>query len=236
MRYLIKFTKDTSIKFVAHLDLMRSIQRTITRSGIVVSYSKGFNPHMHLSLAQPLAVGMYSSGDYMDVDVIEEIEPEEFIKRFNAVSPNGIKVVAAAIIPEPQMQNERKVPQAMAALYAAGYRMKIKYEDDKNVITEMKALLNKEKWEILKKSKKGEAITDIKPMVKKIYFTAENNILEINCIISCGSRENLSSELFGIFIKENTSNVKLDAFVDVERTECYGLKYNRSVPIIEALT
>ena len=60
MRYLIKFTKEENIKFIAHLDLMRTIQRIIRRSGLPVEYSKGFNPHMALSIAQPLSVGVYS--------------------------------------------------------------------------------------------------------------------------------------------------------------------------------
>lgn len=67
VRYLIKFTKEADIKFVAHLDLMRTIQRIIRRSGLPIEYSKGFNPHMTLSIAQPLSVGVYSEGEYMDI-------------------------------------------------------------------------------------------------------------------------------------------------------------------------
>ena len=46
MRYLIKFTKDADIKFVSHLDLMRTIQRIVRRAELPVEYSKGFNPHI----------------------------------------------------------------------------------------------------------------------------------------------------------------------------------------------
>ena len=51
MRYLIKFTKEANIKFISHLDLMRTIQRIVRRAELPVEYSKGFNPHMSLSLA-----------------------------------------------------------------------------------------------------------------------------------------------------------------------------------------
>ncbi|STB75840.1 radical SAM-linked protein [Clostridium perfringens] len=49
MRYLIKFTKDADIKFVSHLDLMRTIQRIVRRAELPVEYSKGFNPSYGLS-------------------------------------------------------------------------------------------------------------------------------------------------------------------------------------------
>ena len=54
VRYLIKYSKESEIKFIAHLDLMRTIQRIIKRSELPIEYSKGFNPHMAVSIAQPL--------------------------------------------------------------------------------------------------------------------------------------------------------------------------------------
>ena len=67
VRYLIKFTKESEIKFISHLDLMRTIRRIIVRSHLPIKFSKGFNPHMALSLAQPLSVGVCSEGEYMDM-------------------------------------------------------------------------------------------------------------------------------------------------------------------------
>ena len=58
IRYLIKYTKESNIKFIAHLDLMRTAQKIVRRAKLPVKYSKGFNPHMAMSIAQPLAVGM----------------------------------------------------------------------------------------------------------------------------------------------------------------------------------
>ena len=81
MRYLIKFSKGEGIKFISHLDLMRTIQRIIRRSGVPIEYSKGFNPHMALSLAQPLSVGVYSDGEYMDIVLTEEMNVAEYFSK-----------------------------------------------------------------------------------------------------------------------------------------------------------
>ena len=91
VRYLIKFSKESEIKFVGHLDLMRTIQRMMKRSGLPVVYSKGFNPHINLSLAQPLAVGIYSSGDYLDAPFEEEIPELKVKEALNNSAPPGIK-------------------------------------------------------------------------------------------------------------------------------------------------
>ena len=87
MRYLIKFTKEPNIKFISHLDVLRTIQRNIRRADLPIEYSQGFNPHMATSIAQPLSVGVYSSGEYMDMVLTREMNEEEIIKRLNETAP-----------------------------------------------------------------------------------------------------------------------------------------------------
>ena len=53
MRYLIKFTKEQNIKFISHLDVLKTIQKNIRRAGLPIEFSQGFNPHMNTSIAQP---------------------------------------------------------------------------------------------------------------------------------------------------------------------------------------
>lgn len=95
VRYVIKFTKESSVKFISHLDLMRTIQRVIRRADLPMEYSKGFNPHMALSIAQPLSVGVYSDAEYMDIVLVEELEEKEIIDRLNAKTASGIKFLNA---------------------------------------------------------------------------------------------------------------------------------------------
>ncbi|HRS21141.1 MAG TPA: TIGR03936 family radical SAM-associated protein, partial [Clostridia bacterium] len=50
MMYIrLKFTKGSEVKYISHLDLMRVFQRALRRTGIPISYSSGFNPHMEIS-------------------------------------------------------------------------------------------------------------------------------------------------------------------------------------------
>lgn len=228
VRYLIKFSKESNIKFVAHLDLMRTIQRMMKRSGLPIQYSKGFNPHINLSLAQPLAVGVYSSGDYMDAAFEEELDEELIKEKLNASAPSGIKVFEAKKIKEEQ---NKKVFKSMAAIDAAKYRIKIKYNDAEFLKEDMEKLLSVQEWNAIKKTKTKEGEVNIKPQVKDFDYNIVDNILVIRTIISCGSRENLSAELLAKFIQDNTREVNKDAFVDIKREEMYAEVRKKLVPL-----
>ncbi|ADL52451.1 TIGR03936 family radical SAM-associated protein [Clostridium cellulovorans] len=234
MRYLIKFSKDSSIKFISHLDIMRTIGRMVRRAELPAEYSKGFNPHLSLSIAQPLSVGVYSSGEYMDLVLVETLECDELIDRLNEAAPMGIRFLDALAIEE--IPNVKKVPQAMAAVEAASYKIKLRYDDVEFLGKEVKEILKKQQWEILKESKKGDKMVDIRPMVLSFDYEIDNNILYIDALLSCGSKANLSPDLLAKYLKANTTNVKTDAFVDIERIDMLAYKNKKLVPLIEALS
>lgn len=229
MRYLIKFTKESKIKFIAHLDLMRTIQKGVRRTGLPAQYSRGFNPHMAVSIAQPLSVGVYSSGEYMDLILLEEVEVEEILEKLNATSAQGIEFLEVTKIVEEE--NTKKLPQGMALIDACRYTIKISYKDTKGLEDELKALLEEEDWTTIKKSKKGEREVNIKTLVYEFEFSIEGEELVINALIQSGSREHLSASLLISYIKERTSNANENAFVDVKREEMYYLMDDKLVPL-----
>lgn len=233
VRYLVKYTKGSDIKFVGHLDLMRTIQRTFRRALLPAEYSKGFNPHMKLSIAQPLSVGVYSDGEYLDVDFEETVDNDKIISAFNEKSTNNIKLLKVVKIEKEVDKNNKKLPQAMAAVDGAKYVIKIKYENTNLLQEELQELLKSDVWNIVKKSKSGEKEVNIKPMVKTFDFCIENNILIIETIVACGSRENLSADLLAEYIKKNSSNAIETAFTDIKREEIYGILGEKLVPLWE---
>lgn len=230
---MIKFTKESEIKFISHLDLMRTIQRIIRRAKLPVEYSKGFNPHMNLSIAQPLSVGIYSKGEYMDLVFTEELDEEIIRCRLNDNAPSGIKFTK--VIKLPSIENGKKIPQIMALLDAADYSIRIHYEDTGNLDEDMNTLMNKPSWNTVKKSKSGEKEVDIKQLVKKFKYSISGDNMKIEAQIACGSRENLSAELLSEYIKINTRGVKVDSFTDIMREEMYTLQEKELIPVASYL-
>ena len=165
MRYLIKFSKGEGIKFISHLDLMRTIQRIIRRSGVPIEYSKGFNPHMALSLAQPLSVGVYSDGEYMDIVLTEEMKVADLLARLNEAAPPTIRFFEAT--PIEIVENVKRVPQAMALLDAGRYIIKLKLVNEENVEEKIEEL-RKQKESKQKPSSSGVVVEGIDNCLVKL--------------------------------------------------------------------
>ena len=233
MRYLIKYTKESHIKFISHLDLMRTIQKIIRRSELPVKYSEGFNPHMSLSIAQPLSVGVYSAGEYLDTILLEEVDEKEVIDRLNEKTASGIKFITAKKIP--QVENEKKVPQAMALIDACRYTIKILYKNTEKLEEEMSNLLSQTEWKTIKKSKKGEKEVDLKTFIFEFKHWIKDNELILNVLIKSGSREHLAADVLSDYIIENTSDADKDAFVDIKREEMYLMKDEKLVPLYNCI-
>jgi radical SAM-linked protein len=228
VRYLIKYTKESEIKFISHLDLMRTIQRIIRRAGLPIEYSKGFNPHMAISIAQPLSVGVYSVGEYMDVVLTEELDTDFILGKLSKNSPSGVKFIDVVKV---EKNENGKIPQSMAIIDGAEYIMKLKSTNCEESLNSLEELQSLPQWNIVKKSKSGEKEVDIKPLIKDFKVISSKGILGFQALVACGSRENLSANLLGDFIKENVKAIDKDAFVDIERIDMYAYKDNTLVPL-----
>lgn len=233
MRYLIKFKKGEGIKYVSHLDVMRSVQRTFNRAGLPVSYSKGFNPHMKLSLTQPLSVGVYSVGDYLDIEFDIETDEEEIKNKFNGSSNKNLEILKVVKIRENYDAQGRKIKPSMAAVDYASYRVNIKYDDISKLKDELEELLKCRDWEIMKKTKSGEKEVNIRPMVKYLNYKVQDNVLKIDALLCCGSRSNLSADLMAKYIKLHTSSSSINTFTEIVRIEMYGIKAKKIIPLSE---
>ena len=229
VRYVIKFTKESNIKFISHLDLMRTLQRVIRRADLPMEYSKGFNPHMAMSIAQPLSVGVYSDAEYMDIVLVEELNEKEIIEKLNQKTASGIKFLEARKVIN--KEGEKKLPQTMALIDAARFTIKMICEDSKVVEEKLKKLEENNEWITIKKSKKGEKEVNLRTMIKEMKYWINEDELILNILIASGSREHLSPDLVASYIKNNIPEIVEDAFVDIKREEMYVCSNNKYIPI-----
>ena len=92
-RLRIRFCRGQEIKFISHLDIMRLWQRAFYRAGIPLSYSEGFSPHPQISLAAPLAVGVTSEAELMDILCTKPVSPHWLTSAVNQQLPPGIEIL-----------------------------------------------------------------------------------------------------------------------------------------------
>lgn len=183
MRQRLKFVKEGPVRFIGHLDLMRTFQKTFRRANIPIAYSEGFNPHQIFSFAAALAVGVSSEGEYVDLKLTEDVPVEVIIAAVNGTTPPGIRIVDGVILQD-------KEPKAMAALSAASYVV----DDLKGDITQemLNELIAKDEIIVKKKTKKGKINDfDLRPGIFEL-FVAEG---KIGMLLATGSEMNIKPEM-----------------------------------------
>ncbi|MDO4484607.1 MAG: TIGR03936 family radical SAM-associated protein [Clostridia bacterium] len=162
MRILGVFEKSERLRHIGHLDLMRAMQRALRRSGLPVSYSKGFNPHINVTFASALSVGAIGKREIMDVSMEGEVTAEEFLQVMNKSLPPELQFSFARAVDD-------RHPGLMAMVAACDYDIEIMDESAKAWMPEAVRLFG-EAGEVMadRKTKSGIKSVDIKPLVKEL--------------------------------------------------------------------
>lgn len=91
-RLFLAITKGEEIRFLGHLDYLRTMERVVVRSGIPIAFSEGFNPHMKISLDSALAVGVTADPLYMEIKLEKDMPIEEVKERMQREMPKGMNI------------------------------------------------------------------------------------------------------------------------------------------------
>ncbi len=157
--YRIVFEKTGRLKFISHLDLLRTMQRILARAETPVDYSQGFNPHPLMVFALPLSVGMESVCELLDIRTTRAIDCEKEKDAINGTLPEGLRVKEI-------YQATRKPSEVKYAEYIIALDYGSESENAK--ANELLQTLFTQPVTVIKKTKSGEKETDITPMIRRV--------------------------------------------------------------------
>lgn len=216
----IKFRKWGSMKFIGHLDMMRYFQKAIRRAEIDICYSEGFSPHMIMSFAAPLGVGITSDGEYFDIEVNSSYSTKEALKRLNDTMVEGVEVVGYVELPA-------NAKTAMSIVNAADYTLSFKtgYDCIKNA-TEWKTIIDTyftsvSEFIITKKTKKSEKEVDLKPLVYSFDVMEDEKGPKFFISVCTGSVDNIKPELVLSSLFEKAGLSYDENAIQIHRNEVY---------------
>ncbi|WP_287127751.1 TIGR03960 family B12-binding radical SAM protein [Candidatus Cyanaurora vandensis] len=86
-RLRVRFGKLGELRFLGHLDLVRLWERGLRRAGLPIAFTEGFHPLPRVTMASALALGMTSSGEWVDFELSQVVEPESFRAQLAAQVP-----------------------------------------------------------------------------------------------------------------------------------------------------
>lgn len=208
LKIISKYSKTGNLKYISHLDVLRFIQRAVKRAGIPAKYSEGFNPHMKTSFGFPLSLGNESVGEYFDLELIEEIEPKEFVKRMNNVLPKEMKILAA--------EYANTDESIMSRCRYVEYIINVEFESLD--IDELKAYFEEMLsigvvYERRKKNKKN------KNVVKEI------NTKELIKYLNVRKTGDLTASIEAVFITAEDGSIKTDEFMKLLEGKGFNFTY-----------
>ena len=219
MKARIKFRKNGVMKFIGHLDIMRYFQKAIRRAEIPIAFTSGYSPHMIMSFANPLGVGLTSDGEYFDIELTESIASKEAVRRLNEQMVDGMEIVSFVQIPDD------KKSKGMSIVAGADYLSSVKNGSlPEDLAEKLEAFYAQNEICVVKKTKKSEKEVDIRPMIYKL----ECRDGKIYMRVAAGSAQNLKPELvteafvryLGIDAEEVTfTHHRLETFAESEGTE-----------------
>ena len=207
------------MKFIGHLDIMRYFQKAIRRAEIPIAFTSGYSPHMIMSFANPLGVGLTSDGEYFDIELTEPIASREAVKRLNEQMVDGMEIVSFVQIPDD------KKSKGMSIVAGADYLSSVKNGSlPENLAEKLEAFYVQNEICVVKKTKKSEKEVDIRPMIYKL----ECRNGKIYMRVAAGSVQNLKPELvteafvryLGMDAEEVTfTHHRLETFAESEDAE-----------------
>jgi len=100
----LQYAKDSHLRFLSHLDVLRELTRTCRRAGVPVAYSEGLAPRPRISAGPSLATGWTSVSEWMDLELrgIDWDAPRlaELLEKLNRRVAPGLRFLAAGVLPE----------------------------------------------------------------------------------------------------------------------------------------
>ena len=115
----IRFRKDGDLRLLSHHDLMRTFERMLRRAALPFRSTEGFHPTPRMVFALSLPLGVAGLDEVVEVELNEEIPPEDVLERLRPQTPAGITFLSA----------RRIAPNATALPRRAVYRLPVPPEE-----------------------------------------------------------------------------------------------------------
>lgn len=89
----IQHAKRGRLRFTSHRDFQRAFERALRRAHVPMAYSAGFSPHPKISYANAAPTGVASEAEYVEIGVVQAVDPAKLLAALNQVLPRDLDVV-----------------------------------------------------------------------------------------------------------------------------------------------
>lgn len=218
-KYRLKLTKSGILRYFSHLDWQNTFFKSLSRSGLNVAFSQGFNPTMKVSMGVALPLFVESDSELVDIEIYDDITVNDLQLKLEKVLPDGCKIL-----------NIEKLEKGTKAIDItaqwAEYEIKLfdnplhKFSD---LIYNMDKVLSSDEILLTKKNKKGILkTTNIKPAIKRYAF--EGNSLFI--VLKAGQAVEQTDSVPALRADDLLKIIAPDILFDIKRLRFFDESLN----------
>ncbi len=177
----VRFRKHGAMLYISHLDLTKTIMRSIMRTDLPIYYTEGFNPIPKLVFATPLSVGCGGDEEILDLRMMKSVSNAVIEEKLRAVMPNGIEIVRVY----EQMGKLNEIKWAENEIEYSG----VSASDE--TCREIEDMFTRPVI-LMKRSKSGERECDITSLIRSVKVSWDGEKLRVSAVTSADSENYLN--------------------------------------------
>ncbi len=161
----LRYAKRGRLRFTSHRDIARTFERALRRAGVPMAYSQGFSPHPKVSWVGAAPTGVASEAEYVEVSVVDQVDPDALRTALDAVLPPGLDVLevvqsAGGTLPE--------------RIEASAWRVELPGVSPEELAEAVTALMASGSVEVERLTKDGKKIVDVRPAIVSAQVEARS--------------------------------------------------------------
>jgi radical SAM-linked protein len=91
-RYRMEHAKTKSLRFIGHLDVLRSWERSFRRARLPLAYTLGYHPHPRINIGAALPLGFTSDCELIDFWLERELACDQILHQLRQASHPGFHI------------------------------------------------------------------------------------------------------------------------------------------------
>lgn len=159
-RLRIQFSKTGRMRFASHRDFSRAFERALRRAQLPMAFSEGFNPRPKISYAGAAPTGTSSAAEFLEISLVEPINPESAKTALNQALPVGFDIESVA--------NAEGLEPLAEILQASQWRIElpgVSLDEAKHAV---EAFLAQTEIPVERLTKKGIRVFDCRSVVQRL--------------------------------------------------------------------
>jgi radical SAM-linked protein len=117
-RLRVRYGKVGRLRWLSHLEVLHSLERSARRAGLPYAVTQGFSPHMKVAFGPALPVGTAGENEYFDVWLTRYTKAEELLALLVSAMPADLAPKHVAYVADSE-------PSLGAALTIARYEVEV---------------------------------------------------------------------------------------------------------------